>query len=125
MWALTPTLPFDLFQLLQALASLCEDWIQSPEKLMIVCKTRLEQGEVDLGDGSGKSPFPQQSSGTGKSTSFLHISPANLALLLGHSSSSPGLTIEDTWALLSSLQSAVVNPGLPLPGKQRHHEAQH
>ncbi|RLW10383.1 hypothetical protein DV515_00002315 [Chloebia gouldiae] len=28
-------------QLLQALASFCKDWIQSPEKLTIVCKTRL------------------------------------------------------------------------------------
>lgn len=80
---------------------------------------------MDLGDGSGKSPFPQQSSGMGQSTSFLHISPANLALLLGCSSSSPGLTFKDTWTSLSPLPSAVVSPGLPLPGKQRHHEAQY
>lgn len=125
MWALTPTLPFDLFRLLQALASFSKDWIQSPEKLMIVCKARLERSEMDLGEGSGKSRFPGQSSGRGKSTSFLHISPANRALLQGCSSSSPGLTIRDTWASLSSLQSAVMSLGHLLPGKQRHHEADH
>lgn len=62
---------------------------------------------MDVGDGPRKSPFLQQSSCTGQSTSFLHISPDNLAMLLGCSSSSPGLTTKGTWTSLSSLQSAV------------------
>lgn len=58
--------------------------------------------------------LPPQKVHEGQTTS-LFCTSALLTLPPGCSSSSPGLTIKGTWTLLLSLQSAAVDPGLPLP----------